>query len=193
MLQQRDRFQGPPITDFDSHENKKLTEHEILLIEYAFFSLCEEVDIFYCSEKEGEVAQDIEFTEAALQSRLMSVLEALESHPYESEQWKARLRQLYLLSMGVYRSEGEKRSPKKRQPEEEKQPEEPQGETGSPTESTITAKPESEENKAATEESKDSTEETKKEEPTEANEKPEKPKAEPALTEEERKELSKQN
>jgi len=40
---------GNPITDFDSHENKKLTPHEIKLIEYSFFSLCEEVDIFYCA------------------------------------------------------------------------------------------------------------------------------------------------
>ena len=51
MLQQKESLGAPgatQITDFDSHENKKLTPHEIQLIEYSFFSLCEEVDLFYC-------------------------------------------------------------------------------------------------------------------------------------------------
>ena len=91
MLQQRD-LASAAITDVDSNENKKLTPHELLLIEYSFFSLCEEVDLFYCKEKEDELAQEIVFNEASLRARLLSILEALESHPYESDQWKSRLR-----------------------------------------------------------------------------------------------------
>lgn len=44
----------------------------------------------------------------------MSILEALESHPYETEQWKSRLRQLYLLAMGSFRIAGD--SPVKKKP-----------------------------------------------------------------------------
>ena len=94
-----------PITDFDSHENKRLTDHEIQVIEYAFFSLCEEVDLFYCEQKEEEIASEIMFTQDSLRNRIMNILEALESYPHDSEQWRSRLRQLYLLSMGVYMSD----------------------------------------------------------------------------------------
>jgi len=64
----------------------------MLLIEYSFFSLCEEVDLFYCQEKELEVSSEMVFTETSLRARLMSILEGLESHPYESDQWKSRHR-----------------------------------------------------------------------------------------------------
>ena len=82
----------PPITDFDSHENKKLTQHEIALIEYSFFSLCEEVDIFYCTMQEEELVFEIEFDTESMRDQTMSILEALESHPTDSPQWQKRLR-----------------------------------------------------------------------------------------------------
>ena len=64
MLQQRSDLENTEskITDFESHSNKKLTSHEIKLIEYSFFSLCEEVDLFYCEQKEPDLAFETEFT-----------------------------------------------------------------------------------------------------------------------------------
>lgn len=94
--------------DADSHENKKLRPNEIALIEYAFFSLCEEVDIFYCQHKEEEVAFETEFDEATMRDSMMSILEGLESYPCETEQWHSYLMRLYLLSMGLFRGEGDK-------------------------------------------------------------------------------------
>ena len=29
-------------------QNFKLSDHELRLLEYSFFSMCEEIDIFYC-------------------------------------------------------------------------------------------------------------------------------------------------
>ena len=53
MLQQRNPLQSTDQAQlqpeyYDSHANRKLTPHEIQLIEYSFFSLSEEVDLFYC-------------------------------------------------------------------------------------------------------------------------------------------------
>ena len=93
--------------DADSHENKKLRPNEIALIEYAFFSLCEEVDIFYCQHMEEEVAFDTEFDEETMRDTMMSILEGLESYPYETKQWHSYLMKLYVLSMGLYRGKGE--------------------------------------------------------------------------------------
>ena len=95
------------IQDFDSHENKKLTDKELQLIEYSFFSLSEEVDLFYCEQKEESLAFEILFNKESLQDKAMSVLDGLESYPIETDQWQSRLRQLYLLSMGVFRFEGD--------------------------------------------------------------------------------------
>ena len=107
------------MTDFDSHENKKLTPHEIQLIEYSFFSLCEEVDLFYCEQKEIEVSHEIYFTRESMRERCMAILEALESYPTDSVPWQARLRQMYLLSMGVFKCQDESMN----NAEEEKVPE----------------------------------------------------------------------
>ena len=75
MLQQRSSMPDRDrITDFDSHENKKLTPHEIQLIEYSFFSLCEEVDLFYCEQKEEELALETEFDEEIMYDKMMSIL-----------------------------------------------------------------------------------------------------------------------
>ena len=87
MLQQKESLSAPgaiPITDFDSHENKKLTPHEIQLIEYSFFSLSEEVDLFYCEQKEIEMSNETYFTPQSMRDYAMSILEALESYPSDS-------------------------------------------------------------------------------------------------------------
>ena len=34
--------------------DNKLTEHELQLLEYSFFSLCEEVDLFFCRSMEAD-------------------------------------------------------------------------------------------------------------------------------------------
>ena len=75
------------MTDFDSHENKKLTPHEIQLIEYSFFSLSEEVDLFYCEHKEAEMTNEIYFSEQSMRDWCMGILEALESYPSDTPQW----------------------------------------------------------------------------------------------------------
>lgn len=49
------------------------------------------------------MANEIQFDRESMRNRMMSILEALESHPTDSPQWQARLRQLYLLSMGVFK------------------------------------------------------------------------------------------
>ena len=77
------------------------------MIEYSFYSLCEEIDLFYCQQRETKIATDTLFTEESLRKTLFCIVEALESYPYESEQWKSHLRQLYLLAMGSYRCEGD--------------------------------------------------------------------------------------
>ena len=74
-----------PISDFESHENKRLTAHEMQLIEYSFFSLAEEIDLFYSAQKEQHLCSEIEFTEHSLEDQMMCILEALESYPTDSE------------------------------------------------------------------------------------------------------------
>lgn len=49
------------------------------------------------------MANEIQFDRESMRNRMMSILEGLESHPTDSPQWQARLRQLYLLSMGVFK------------------------------------------------------------------------------------------
>ena len=92
--------------DYDSHENVKLTEHEIQLLEYSFFSLCEEIDLFFCERKEPDVSSDTEFTADSIETKLMQAVDGLESYEYESEQWRSNLRKLYLFTMGSYRLAG---------------------------------------------------------------------------------------
>ena len=79
----------------------KLTEHELQLLEYSFFSLCEEVDIFYCSAKEKDAMIE-PFDEAKMRETMLGILEGLESYQPDSEKWRQFLRRLYLLTMGEF-------------------------------------------------------------------------------------------
>lgn len=97
---------GEKSFDYDSHENVKLTEHEIQLLEYSFFSLCEEIDLFFCERKEPDVSSDTEFTADSIETKLMQAVDGLESYEYDSEQWRSNLRKLYLFTMGSYRLAG---------------------------------------------------------------------------------------
>lgn len=47
---------------------KKLSAHELELLEYSFFSLCEEVDIFYCQHRHTDYFTDPINDQATLRS-----------------------------------------------------------------------------------------------------------------------------
>lgn len=98
-----------------------MTEHELQLLEYSFFSLCEEVDIFYCRQKEAEFLSE-PYTDDNMRETMLIIMEGLESYAPDSEKWHTFLRRLYLLSMGEYRTEKE---PEKVEDEEKKEVKEP--------------------------------------------------------------------
>lgn len=56
---------------------KKLTEYELHLYEYSAFSLSEEVDLFYCTHKQPELAQ-APLDMKKLRSKTQFILEILE-------------------------------------------------------------------------------------------------------------------
>ena len=87
-----------------------------------------------------------------MRNRMMSILEGLESYETDSPQWQARLRQLYVLSMGEYRAEGEAPLPQKEKAVVPP-PQEPATAASAPTATTDDTAPASEETKA-TEETK---------------------------------------
>ena len=74
------------------------------MLEYSFFSLCEEVDIFYCLKKETEFLKQ-PFTEDNIQETMLTLMEGLKSNAPESDKWHAYFRRLYLLSMGEFSPE----------------------------------------------------------------------------------------
>ena len=51
------------------------------------------------------------FTAQTMRDYAMSILEGLESYPSDSEQWQSRLRRMYLLSMGVFKTEDDRPDP----------------------------------------------------------------------------------
>lgn len=63
-------------TDFN---NRKLTEHELNLLEYSFFSLNEEIDLFYCQKVHEEFFSERQFDETALRDTMLNIFETLES------------------------------------------------------------------------------------------------------------------
>lgn len=91
------------------------------MIEYSFFSLCEEVDIFYCQQREPEIAFEREFDEEMMRDTMMSILEGLESYPDNTDNWFSFLRRLYLLAMGLYRLEGDEPAQQPEKPMQEEQ------------------------------------------------------------------------
>lgn len=102
---------------------KKLTEYELHLYEYSAFSLSEEVDLFYCTHKQAELAQ-VPLDLKKLRSKTQFILEILEQEPVplpdeedgidgtgsrqqrglsESQKMRERsIQELYILSMGEY-------------------------------------------------------------------------------------------
>ena len=53
------------------------------------------------------MANEIELDEEIMSDKTMAILELLENYQPEQEQWSSGLRQLYLLSMGVYKCQGD--------------------------------------------------------------------------------------
>ena len=40
---------------YDTHENRRLTDAQVALFRQSFYAYCEEIDLFYCSEKEKDM------------------------------------------------------------------------------------------------------------------------------------------
>ena len=85
--------------------NIKLTEHELSLLEYSFFSFNEEIDIWYCQKVHEDFFGERKFDELALRDTLLCICETLESSQCASQSWVSSLQRLYLLSMGLYAGE----------------------------------------------------------------------------------------
>ena len=56
----------------------KLCQYELNLYEYSAFSLCEEIDIFYCQKRNLDTVGSVEYDEDSLRSKLQVILEYLE-------------------------------------------------------------------------------------------------------------------
>ena len=97
-----------------AENENKLTEHELQLLEYSFFSLCEEVDLFYCRSMEAGYLAQI-FDDNNMREAMLGLMEGLESFSTDSEKWHSFLRRLYLFSMGEFKTEEDR--------EERKEPE----------------------------------------------------------------------
>ena len=56
------------------------------LLEYSFFSLCEEVDIFYCRSMEAEFLSQA-FDDSNLREKMLTILEGVETCDPTSDNW----------------------------------------------------------------------------------------------------------
>lgn len=55
---------------YDAHENRKLTDAQVALFRQSFYAYSEEIDLFYCSEKEKDFIQDSTLTDSTMESRV---------------------------------------------------------------------------------------------------------------------------
>ena len=67
------------------------------------FSLSEEVDIFYCHKKNSLVFDNVEYDSQMIKEKLISLADTLENRR-EGPLYAASLQQLYIFSMGQYKS-----------------------------------------------------------------------------------------
>ena len=89
QIRQIKRDEDEASDKFDSSDNKKLTQEQVSFFKQAFYSRFEEVDIFYCTEKELDWRDVAKFTDLHLYEEITDCLhQLLENLPYESDSWK---------------------------------------------------------------------------------------------------------
>lgn len=77
---------------YDAHENRKLTDAQVALFRQSFYAYSEEIDLFYCSEKEKDFIQDSTLTDSTIESRVQSIIEKLRKSSFGKDDWISGLR-----------------------------------------------------------------------------------------------------